>query len=207
MPKISMPLGPQQYALDTVFAGQAEVVAYLYCQKRRRGISTDKILLPKVNFIKLFWSASYKAIPRRVNDSATANLFAIFFFVHSKIFFMPTAILRTYIRAKVLSDYQSSILKTYRVSTQILVKHESANYQQNNYNYENEYFLFLKYGSPLLRQLADTDGRGEPTPALILITPSNKDSREVLRMPPTIIPRPVKFFSKVPDLPSYSPAL
>ena len=59
MPKISIPLGPQQYALDTVFAGQAEFVAYRYCQKRRRRISTKKILLPKVNFIKLFTNQNF----------------------------------------------------------------------------------------------------------------------------------------------------
>ena len=59
MPKISIPLGPQQYALDTVFAGQAEFVAYRYCQKRRRRISTKKILLPKVNFIKLFINQNF----------------------------------------------------------------------------------------------------------------------------------------------------
>ncbi|OGZ93719.1 MAG: hypothetical protein A2131_00645 [Candidatus Sungbacteria bacterium GWC2_49_10] len=151
MPKISIPLGPQQYALDTVFAGQAEVVAYRYCQKSKRRISTDKILLPKVNFIKLFWSTPNKTTPRRVNNGAPANLLAIFFFIHSKIFLMPAAILRANIRAKILSNYQSSILKTHWVSTEISIKHECANYQQNNYDYGNKYFFLhriKKFSSP-----------------------------------------------------------
>ena len=142
MLKISIPLGPQQYALDTVFAGQAECVAYRYCQKIRRTTSTDKILLPKVNFIKLFWSTTNKAAPSGVNNRTATNLLAIFFFVHSKIFVMPTAILWTHIRTKILPNYQPSVTKTHRVSTQIHIKHKSSNYQQNNYDYGNKYFLF-----------------------------------------------------------------
>lgn len=106
------------------------------------------------NYKRLFWSTPNKTTPRRVNDRATANLFTIFFFVYPKIFFVPTAILWTNIRTKILADYQSSVLETYWISTKISKKRESANYHQNNYDYENNYFLLhwiKKFSSPKMQ--------------------------------------------------------
>src|SRR3989344_5856214 len=109
------------------------------------------------NHRRLFWRTPNKTTPCWVNNRTTIDLFTIFFFVYSKIFFVPTAILRTNIRTKVLPNYQSSILKTNWIPTQISEGYKSSNYQQNNYNYENNYFLLhrikkflppkLKYGS------------------------------------------------------------
>ena len=151
MPKISIPLGPQQYALDTVFTGQAELTAYRYCQKRSKSVSTDNILFPKVNFIKLFWRTSYKTTPCGINNGMTADLFTIFLFVHPKIFIMPATVLWAKIRTEILANYQSSILKINWISTKISVKHKSPNYQQKDYNYgDNDFLLHMikKFSCP-----------------------------------------------------------
>ena|SRR3989344_8717668 len=106
------------------------------------------------NHRRLFWSTPNKTTPRWVNNRTTTDLFTIFFFVYSKIFFAPTAILWTNIRTKILSDYQSSVLEIYWVSTKISKKRESTNYHQNNYDYENNYFLLhwiKKFSSPKMR--------------------------------------------------------